>query len=551
MKRTQAYSVAVLSLILLVLFCGQILAVSAAPGESPPSVTTTPATSLLPTSATLNGNLTSTGGAPCTVSFEYGLTTAYGDATSFRTMTSSGLFNQSISGLSPNTTYHYRARANNSAGTTNGADQTFTTDAEPPIVTTLSATSLLPTSATLNGNLTSTGGAPCGVSFEYYPDTSYEDVGTAPVTSPPGLFNQSISGLSPNTTYHYRAVASNSAGTTKGPYMTFTTQAAAPAVITLPVDSPGPTSATLNGNLTSTGGAPCTVFFQYGLTTAYGDAISFGTMTLPGPFSQPVSGLTPGTTYHYRAAANNSAGTTNGPDMTFTTMPPTPTGGGGGGGSIYDFTGTGTLLTSSEGKVLRTTTITSENGVATLTLPQGTIALAGDDKPVGEITIGMINASDLPPAPDGATFAFAGYACECSPAGATFSPAIPLTFTLTADEWEAFGGDLSVRFYDDETGDWVDVPVTVDAAAHTVTAEVSHFSIFALFAEAVESTAAQDASTPASTTTATPATPAPTVTAGDITGEEDSAKPEPTPASPVVFVPVAALGALALLWKKR
>jgi hypothetical protein len=36
---------------------------------------------------------------------------------------------------------------------------------------------------------------------------------------------------------------------------------------------------------------------------------------------RPVTGLTPGTTYHYRAIATNAAGTTEGPDRTFTTFP--------------------------------------------------------------------------------------------------------------------------------------------------------------------------------------------------------------------------------------
>ena len=44
----------------------------------------------------------------------------------------------------------------------------------------------------------------------------------------------------------------------------------------------------------------------------------------PYPFNQTLTGLTPGTTYHYRAWASNSDGRTNGSDMTFHTMPPDP-----------------------------------------------------------------------------------------------------------------------------------------------------------------------------------------------------------------------------------
>jgi hypothetical protein len=63
---------------------------------------------------------------------------------------------------------------------------------------------------------------------------------------------------------------------------------------------------------------------QYGPSVAYGSqtpASSAGDGTSGTKFSQPVSGLQPGTLYHYRAVASNSAGTTDGEDATFTTKP--------------------------------------------------------------------------------------------------------------------------------------------------------------------------------------------------------------------------------------
>jgi PKD repeat protein len=225
-----------------------------------------------------------------------------------------------------------------------------------------------------------------------------------------------------------------------------------------------------------------------------------------------------------------------------------PSGGRGANAAEFDFIGTGGLLTSSGGMVLRETTFTAEDRIAALTIPQGTVALGGDGKPVEEITIEKLNASAVNTVPDGATFSFAGYAYESSPSGATFAPAIQLIFTFSEEEWEALDGDLSVRFYDDEAGEWVEIPVTVDEDACTVTAEVSHFSVFALFAEAVGTITSPSDVTPVSTDTATPA---PTTPAVDATGGEEEAGPKPTPASPLVLVPVAALGAFSLLRKKR
>jgi len=80
------------------------------------------------------------------------------------------------------------------------------------------------------------------------------------------------------------------------------------------------TSATLHGSITNTGGENADQRgFDWGLTTSYGnlwtESGSFGT----GAFSHAISGLQPGTTYHFRAKAHNSAGWGYGSDMTFTT----------------------------------------------------------------------------------------------------------------------------------------------------------------------------------------------------------------------------------------
>jgi hypothetical protein len=85
------------------------------------------------------------------------------------------------------------------------------------------------------------------------------------------------------------------------------------------------TTATLPGTVNARG-AQTTYHFEYGLTTSYGsrapavvDAIVGGLRT-PRAVSQVVTGLQPGTTYHYRLVATNVAGTTAGSDRTFTTL---------------------------------------------------------------------------------------------------------------------------------------------------------------------------------------------------------------------------------------
>jgi len=80
-------------------------------------------------------------------------------------------------------------------------------------------------------------------------------------------------------------------------------------------------SAKLNGTVNPNGDST-TYYFQWGPTTSYGNTTptqSAGSGTSDVAVSANLTGLTPNTTYHYRLVAVNSAGTTNGSDMTFKT----------------------------------------------------------------------------------------------------------------------------------------------------------------------------------------------------------------------------------------
>ena len=104
------------------------------PGPIPPIVVTGAASNIGDTTATLNGTV-NPAGSETTYHFEYGLTTAYGSTT---TSASAGSgftavpVSAALTGLSADTLYHFRVTATNDAGTTNGADATFTTAGAPP-----------------------------------------------------------------------------------------------------------------------------------------------------------------------------------------------------------------------------------------------------------------------------------------------------------------------------------------------------------------------------------------------------------------------------------
>jgi len=230
-----------------------------------------------------------------------------------------------LSGLVAGTTYHFRLVAQNGGGTTNGADQTFTTStANAPVVTTGPATHIASRSATLTGSVNPSGGSTIywfqyGTTTGYGLQTATRGAGSGTSARP---VSADVSGLVAGTTYHYRLVAQNSAGTTNGADQTFTTGAAtAPTVTTAGARGIGKNGANVYGTV-NPNGAKTTYWFQYGTSIAYGQQSSSndaGSGTRTRSVGIHLSGLTPGTTYHYRLVAMNSAGTTNGADQTLTT----------------------------------------------------------------------------------------------------------------------------------------------------------------------------------------------------------------------------------------
>ncbi len=93
-----------------------------------PTVSILDATSVTSNEAILNGSIVATGGQSSSVrGFEYGITTDYGSTLAENGDFSKGPFNLSATGLLPSTTYHFRAFATNSYGTSYSTDKVFTT----------------------------------------------------------------------------------------------------------------------------------------------------------------------------------------------------------------------------------------------------------------------------------------------------------------------------------------------------------------------------------------------------------------------------------------
>jgi formylglycine-generating enzyme required for sulfatase activity len=186
-----------------------------------------------------------------------------------------------------------------------------------PAVSNGGASNIAIVSATLNGQLLSTGTSATAVSVYWgSADNGTNRVGwnhTANLgTFPAGPVSANVTGLTGGTTYYYRFSASNWTGMVwADPAAQFTT--ASPPTINngSGAMSITPMSAQLTGNLTAGGSAGITVYWGTGdggtTPSNWQHVNSLGTLSL-GTFSCNIGGLNPSTAYSYRCFASNVAG---------------------------------------------------------------------------------------------------------------------------------------------------------------------------------------------------------------------------------------------------
>ncbi|MDP3452490.1 MAG: M12 family metallopeptidase, partial [Bacteroidales bacterium] len=196
--------------------------------KTAPSVTTASLTNITPTGVSCGGNVTDDGGAMVTArgvcwSLNQNPTVTDNHSTDG---SGKGSFSTIISGLQSGTTYYFRAYATNSVGTSYGSQVSTATSATAPTVTTVSVNSVTTSSASSGGNVTSNGGGEIsqkgvcwGTAQNPTVDGSKTENGTGSQA-----FTSNISGLNPNTKYYVRAYAVNSAGTSYGIEVSFTTK---------------------------------------------------------------------------------------------------------------------------------------------------------------------------------------------------------------------------------------------------------------------------------------------------------------------------------------
>lgn len=245
-----------------------------------------------------------------------------------------------LTGLAPGTQYYIRAYVLYYTAYIYGDQKQFTTLTSTPVVTTTAPNIITSTTANPNGNVVSIGGASLNIIKRgvcYSTSSTGIDITVSPTsfatqvsqtgTYSTGAFTSlsSITGLTPATTYYYRAYAinSDSGKFAYGEQKNFTTLGG-PIVETVIPYSITSSTAQVGCNILNVGGSNLTARGVV-ISTSPDPTSATGTVytdSYPGNGDQylvKLTGLTKDTTYYIKGYATNSQGTGYGEELIFST----------------------------------------------------------------------------------------------------------------------------------------------------------------------------------------------------------------------------------------
>ncbi|MBX9602025.1 MAG: fibronectin type III domain-containing protein, partial [Bryobacteraceae bacterium] len=259
--------------------------------------------------------ITWTTSAPADSQVQYGTTTSYGSATPV-SATRQTSHSVTLSGLTGGTTYQYRVRSADAAGTVAlSGNFSFATQAA------LTATGVQAIGVTASGaTITWTTNQAADSQVQYGTTTAY-GTSTPITTSRQTSHSVTLSGLAAGQTYQYRVRSANASGAVvlSGNF-SFTTSSA------LTISGVQVSGVTTSGaTITWTTSEAANSQVQYGTTISYGQSTAV-TATRQTAHSVTLTGLASGTAYYFRARSVNLGGTVAlSPDFSFTTAQVAPT----------------------------------------------------------------------------------------------------------------------------------------------------------------------------------------------------------------------------------
>ncbi len=286
-----------------------------------PTVATLAATNVTHNGATLNGTITAGTETITAQGFRY-KTSAAADWT--EVSATGTTITATLSNLTAETAYDFKAFATTATGTVEGTVMTFTTSAAPieviaPTVATLAATNVTHNAATLNGTITAGNEAITAQGFRYKTSAAAD---WTEVSATGTTISTTLTTLTAETAYDFKAFATTASGTVEGSVMTFTTSAApieviAPVVTTMAATSVTSDGATLNGTIVA-GNEEITA---QGFIYKQDGAADWTTEQVAGEnIAYTLTGLASATTYRFKAFATTASGTVEGAEMSFTTL---------------------------------------------------------------------------------------------------------------------------------------------------------------------------------------------------------------------------------------
>ncbi|MEP1892329.1 MAG: fibronectin type III domain-containing protein, partial [Cyclobacteriaceae bacterium] len=251
--------------------------------------------------------ITWTTDVPSSSEVVYGLTPAYGSSVSNSSLVTN--HSLTLSNLTKGTTYHFKVVSEDAGNReSESSNQTFTTtDATaPPVISNISVESLTRNSALITWETDQS----CTGRVDFGTTSGYGQNQTASGSTTEHTIT--LTGLNAETTYHFQVSATNAQNiTATSADDTFTT------LEDLSISSISAQVTNASATIAWSSNTPSDSRVDYGTATSYGSTVTDASLTTT--HSLTITGLSPGTTYHYKVTSEDSQQSTSSTDLTFTT----------------------------------------------------------------------------------------------------------------------------------------------------------------------------------------------------------------------------------------